>query len=318
MKSRRPLIAAAVFLAGGLLRLPLEQAVTADFRQQGLLSPPLEIATREKIGQNSWAIALSGLRTLVATFAQLQATGHFNKCEWTDLEGWMNTAVELSPQGTYYWDMGAWHMAYNAAAWYRLESDLPPLRKQAEERRWVEKGRQFYIRGIANNPGDWQLPMLYAVLLTDGRRFPDDQAAVEALRKAVATGKAPPYVHRQRFFAEARAGKDPAEMLAAVRSLLVHQENRVPTLLALCYTLEYQTNEPEDPAALALSIFGSEERALRILGDYYVNNVVDRMPERGVETGIRILEGRRGISPEDPKSYIRLKEVARQRLTLGH
>src|SRR5688572_17067373 len=122
MKSRRPLLAAAVLLAGGGLRLPLEQALTKDFQKQGLLSTPLDIDLREKIGQNSWAIALSGLRTLVATFAHLQATGYFNDWAWTDVEDSMETAVELSPEGPYYWDMGAWHMAYNAASWYRLDS----------------------------------------------------------------------------------------------------------------------------------------------------------------------------------------------------
>jgi hypothetical protein len=316
MKSRRPLIAAAVFLAGGAVRLHLEQRVTEDFRKQGLLSAPLDIELRQKIGQNSWAIALSGQRTLVATFANLQATGYFGECAWPEVADCMETAVELSPEGAYYWDMGAWHMAYNAASWYRVDSGMPPVRAKAEERRWIQKGRKFYERGIANNPGDWQLPALLGQLLSDPRRNPDNQAAAEAFRKSVATGKAPPHILRQRFFAEARAGADPAEMLAAVRALLDKPGNRVPTLLALRYSLEYQLHEPEDPAALAVEIFGSEEKALRNLGDYYVNNVLQRMPERGVEAAIRILEGRRGISPEDRKSSIRQKEEARERLAL--
>lgn len=316
MKSRRPLLAAAVLLVAGVLRLPVEKALTKDFQEQGLLSAPLEIGLRERIGQNSSAIALAGLRTLVATFAHLQATGYFSECAWADVESSMETAAQLSPHGPYYWDMGAWHMAYNAASWYRLDSGLPPIRARAEARRWVAKGRHFYERGIANNPDDWQLPSLLGQLLSDARREPDDQAAVEAFRKAVATGKAPPHIHRQRFFAEARAEADPREILAAVRALLATPGNRVPTLLGLQYTLEYQVHEPEDPAALALGIFGSEEKALRNLGDYYVNNLLDRMPERGVEAAIRVLEGRRGISPEDRRSFIRQKDEARKRLAL--
>jgi hypothetical protein len=316
MKSRRPLLAAAVLLAGGALRLPLEQGVTEKFREQGLLSAPINIELREKIGQNSWAIALSGLRTLVASIANLQATGHFNECAWTDVEDWMETAVELSPEGTYYWDMGAWHLAYNASSWYRLDSGLPPIRAKAESRRWIEKGRRFYERGVANNPDNWQLLALQAQLLSDPRRDPDDKAAVEAYRKAVATGKASQEIQRQRFFSEARAGTDPVKMRAAVSALLEKPENRVPTLLCLHYTLEYQAHEPENPVALALEIFGREDRALRNLGEYYVNNVLNRMPERGVEAAIRMLEARQGISPEDPKSFIRQKEVDRERLAL--
>ncbi|MCW1922251.1 hypothetical protein OKA05_06780 [Luteolibacter arcticus] len=316
MKSRRPLLAVAVLLVAGVLRLPMEEALTKDFQKQGLLSPPLEIGLREKIGQNSSAIALAGLRTLVATFAHLEATEHFHECAWGEVERSMETTVQLAPHGPYYWDMGAWHMAYNAASWYRMDSGLPPVRAKAEARRWIAKGRHFYERGIANNPGDWQLPSLYGQLLSDARRDPDDKAAVEAFRKAVATGKAPPHIHRQRFFAEARAGGDPAEMLAAVRSLLATPENRVPTLLCLCYTLEYQVHEPDDPLALVRDVFGNEEKALRNLGEYHVNNLLDRMPERGVETALRLLEQQRGISPEDRRSFIRQKEEARDRLAL--
>ncbi|MEK7952983.1 hypothetical protein [Luteolibacter soli] len=319
MKARhRNLLAVVVLAAGGLLRLPAEQAITARFREEGLLSAPLEIGIKERIGQNSSAIALAGLRTLVATFTHLQATEAFTACDWPEVEKLMETTVQLSPRGPYYWDMGAWHMAYNASSWYRMDSGLPPLRAKAEAHRWIEKGRNFYVRGIANNPGDWQLPSLYGQLLSDARREPDDKAAVEAFRKAVATGKAPPHIHRQRFFAEARAGADPKEMLAAVSSLLAKQGNRVPTLLCLRYTLEYQLHEPEDPAALALEIFGSEEKALRNLGEYHVNNLLDRMPERGVEAAVRLLERRRGISPEDDKSFIRQKEKDGERLALDH
>jgi hypothetical protein len=317
MKQRyRNLLALAVLAAGGLLRLPAEQSMTARFREKGLLAAPLDLELKEQIGQNSSAIALAGLRTLVATFTFLEASEAFTTCNWPDVEKTMETTVQLSPKGAYYWDMGAWHMAYNASSWYRLDSGMPPVRAKAESRRWIDKGRRFYERGIANNPGDYELLALQAQLLSDPRRYPDDQAAVESYRKAVATGKASAEIQRQRFFAEARAGTDPTEMRAAVSAMLEKPQNRVPTLLSLHYTLEYQAHEPEDPAALALQIFGSEDRALRNLGEYYVNNVLFRMPERGVEAALRLLEGRRGISPEDPKSFIRQKEVARERLAL--
>ena len=315
-KSRRPLIAVAVLLVAGGVRLHVEEAMTKRFQQAELLSPPLEPDLGRRIGQNSWAIALSGLRTFVATFTHLQATDRFNRCQWPEVEELMDTTVQLSPRGSYYWDMGAWHMAYNAASWYKIDSGMPPIRAKAEWRRWIEKGRKFYERGIANNPGDPQLPAMLGLLLSDPHRVPDDKAAVEAFRKAVATGKATQEVHRQRFFAEARAGADPTEMLAAINALLAQAGNRVPTLLCLKYTLEYQLHEPEDPAKLATDIFGSEDKALRNLGEFYVNNLMDRMPERGVEAAVRLLEGRRGISPEDPKSYIRQKEVDRERQAL--
>ena len=108
MKSRRrPLFAAAaVLLVAGALRMPVEQAMTRDFREHGLLSRPLELGLREKIGQNSSAVALAGLRTLVATFTHLKVTECFSGQRWPELEKAMNTTVQLAPRRAYYWDLG--------------------------------------------------------------------------------------------------------------------------------------------------------------------------------------------------------------------
>jgi hypothetical protein len=309
MKSRRRslLAAAAVLLTGGGLRLGIEQAMTEDFRAQGLLSEPLEIGMREKLGQNSSAVALAGLRTLVATFTHLKVTESFSYQKWPELEKAINTTVQLAPRGTYYWDIGGWHIGINASAWYRHESGLPPLRARAEARRWVEKGREFFERGLRNNPDDWRLAAALGNLCSDPYRFPDDSRAAAAYARAVATGQAPLYVRRARLIADARAAEDPAGTLAEIHGLLAEQANRVPTLLCLAYALECRLQPPADPAARALEIFGSEEKALRNLGGYFLN-LHERLPMNGVETAVRLLEHRRQIPPEDPRSFIFKRE----------
>lgn len=328
MKVRhRHLLAAAVLIAGGLLRLPAEQALTADLRAKGLLAEPLDLGLKEQIGQNSTAIALAGLQTLVATFTHLQATEHFSSSEyawndprraasWYKVEEAMETTVQLAPRGAYYWDMGAWHMAYNAASWFRLDSGLPPVRAKAEASRWIRKGRDFYERGIARNPDNWELPAALGALLSDPNREPDDRAAADAYRRALAVEGAPPFLRRQLLYAEARGGGDPEKSLAEVRRLLQNPANRTPSLLCMAYSLEYRAHEPDDPLDLALAIFGSEEKALRNLSDYHVNSLVQRWPVTGIEAAVRRLEGRKGISPDDPASAIRQKEEARARLGL--
>lgn len=305
MKPRlRPTLAAAlVLLAAGGLRLGFEQRLTESFRRDGLLDRPLEIGLREKIGQNSSAVALAGLRTLVATFTHLQATDDFYATRWTDLAKAMDTTVQLAPRASYYWDIGGWHIGINASAWYRHESGLPPLRARAEARRWVEKGREFFERGIRNNPDDWRLSAALGNLCSDPYRFPDDDRAAAAYARAVATGQAPLYVQRARLIADARAAKDPAKTLAEIRQLLTHPPNRVPTLLCLAYALECRLQPPADPTARALEIFGNEEKALRNLGGYFLN-VHERLPMHGVETAVRVLEHRRDIAPDDPRSFI--------------
>jgi hypothetical protein len=309
MKSRRrPLFAAAVVLvAAGFARLPLERAMTEDFRARGLLSEPLELGLREKIGQNSSAVALAGLRTLVATFTHLQVTDHFSAQRWPELERAMNTTVQLAPRGTYYWDIGGWHLGTNAASYYRMDAGLPELRARAESRRWVEKGREYFARGIRNNPDDWRLRAALGDLYSDVFRFPDDALAAEAYAGAVATGEAPAAVHRALFRAQVRAGKDPAKSLAELREILKVPTNRVPTLLSLAYALEYGLEPPDDPVARAVEIFGSEEKALRNLGSYFLD-VTNRFPKDGVETVVRLLEYRQNIAPDDPLSFIRQRD----------
>ena len=310
MKSRRRAIlsALAVLVAGGWVRLHLEDGATKEFRREGLLSEPLDIDVREKIGQNSAVVALAGLRTLVASFASLRATEQFTNTEWPELEESVNTTVQLSPKTEYYWDIGGWHLAYNAAAFYRNDPDLSRLRAESEARRWVEKGREFFERGTRNNPDDWRLAAHLGNLYSSAYHFPDDKKAVSAYSRSWATGKADPRVRRNLLQARARTGEDPAVLLAELQSLLqADPGSAVPSMLALRYVLEARISPPEDPVARAVGIFGSEQRALRILGAYFTD-YLDRMPQTGVETAIRLLEGRAGIAPDSPGSYIRQRE----------
>ena len=108
--------------------------------------------------------------------------------------------------------------------------------------------------------------------------------------------------------ARARTGEAPAVLLPELQSLLQSDPgSAVPSMLALRYVLEARISPPEDPVARAVGIFGSEQRALRILGAYFTD-YLDRMPQTGVETAIRLLEGRAGIAPDSPKSHIRQRE----------
>ncbi|WP_035608765.1 hypothetical protein [Haloferula sp. BvORR071] len=321
MISRRlvHITALLVMLAGGALRLPLEARLTAKFRDQGLLAKPIDIDLREKIGQEKWSVALAGLRTLVAGFSALRATEQFHNTDWPGLAESVNTTVELAPKTEFYWDIGGWHMAYNAASSYRYDKDQDrsKLWREAKARAWVEKGREFYHRGVRNNPGDPKLAMLLGDLYSDLFRFPDDAEALKAYRQAEATGKAPPQVKRRILQARARLGEDPATLLPDLKKLFIEDPtSRVPTLLCLAYVLEAQLSPPDDYLARAVQIFGSEKRAWQLLGTYF-GNVGDRMPMTAVEPAVRLLERKAGISPDDRESYIHEREknemIARSR-----
>jgi hypothetical protein len=117
------IVAIALLVFGGL-RLPFEARLSGELRAAGLFPPPLEIGTRDKIGQTSSAVALGGLRTLVATFFNLRAFTFFTEQRWADVGDTFETIVDLAPRTRYYWETGSWHQSYNAASYYMNDSKL--------------------------------------------------------------------------------------------------------------------------------------------------------------------------------------------------
>ena len=69
-------VLAAVVLTG-MLRRPLDDRLTDDMRERNLLPSPIEMDTREELGQTTLAIALGGLRPLVAAMLNIRAHGYW-------------------------------------------------------------------------------------------------------------------------------------------------------------------------------------------------------------------------------------------------
>ena len=296
-RCRRPLIAFAALLLAGAVRLPLEAALTGELCAAGLLAPPLPVGTRDKIGQTSAAVALGGLRTLVATFLNLRAYTFFTETRWDDVADTFDTIVELAPQTIYYWQTGAWHQAYNASSYYLNDSNLPPLRRDAAWRASVLKGRAFLERGIRNNPGDPKLNTYLGYLLTDHHKnhaFRDADAtflaAAEAYKVAAAAADSLPFLRRFQLYALARVAGRQAEALVLARQLYQDLGNRTPTLQCVYFVLEAHANPSLiDPAKFAISIFGSAEKAYATLANYWLRGN-ERLPVHGVARALKALE----------------------------
>jgi hypothetical protein len=288
------LVALLVF---GAARMPFETKLGRELRDARLFPPPLEIGTREKIGQTSSAVALGGLRTLVATFLNLRAFTFFTEQRWDDVEGTFETIVDLAPQTRYYWDTGSWHMAYNAASYYLNDSKLPALRRREAWRSAIVKGRALLERGVRNNPGDWNLLASLGFLLSDSNKFPAFRdpnetfaAAAEAYRKSAETGKALGYVKRSWFYSLARVEGREGEALALGRALYdAGEQNRTPTLRMLLVVLEARENPSMDVAKRAIELFGSPEKAYEALSSHW-RRTRERFPVYGVASGLESLE----------------------------
>lgn len=298
-------ILTVALLAFGAARMPFEAGLGKELRASGLVPQAMEIDTREKIGQTSSAVALGGLRTLVATFLNLRAFTFFQEQRWDDVADTYDTIVDLAPRTRYYWETGSWHSAYNAASYYLNDSKLPALRRKEAWRASIYRGRAFLERGIRNNPNDWSLLGNLGFLLQDANKFPafrntDETftAAADAYARAAATGRAPAYLRRAGFFALARVSGKEKEALAFARTLYKEPQNRVPTLLTLLLVLEAHENPEMDTAARAIEIFGTPEKAYEALSNQWFRTR-ERFPVYGVAKALESLERQLKIPKED-------------------
>jgi hypothetical protein len=278
------------------VRLPFEVGLAKELRAAGLTPPPMEIGTRDKIGQTSSAVALGGLRTLVATFLNLRAFSFFEEQRWDDLTDTFDTIVDLAPRTRYYWETGSWHSAYNAASYYINDSKLPALRRREAWRASILKGRAFLERGVRTNPADWSILANLGFLLSDSNkvaafRAPDETfaAAADAYRRSADTGKALPYVRRAELYSLARVAGKEAEALALARSLYAAPRNRAPTLLILLLVLEAHENPSMDSSRRAIELFGTPEKAYDALTSHW-QRTRERFPVYGVAAALESLE----------------------------
>lgn len=298
MKPRHKyVIVAAAVLAFGAARLPYEAMLSREFRAARLFPPRLAISTWDHIDQTSAAVALGGLRTLVATFLNLRAYTAFTDRRWEVVAKTFDTIVDLAPRTRFYWESGSWHLAYNAASYYLNDSKLPPLRRREAWRSYIWKGRAFLERGIRNNPDDWSLLANLGFMLADSNKFPafrDNDAtfaaAAAAYQQSAAIGKAPAFVRRAWLYSLARVPGRESEALALARSLYAAgPRNRTPTLAMLLLVLEAHADPSLDVARRAGELFGSPDKAYAALSGHW-QRTRDHFPVYGVAVGLESLE----------------------------
>lgn len=304
---RRLSAAATVLVVSGIVRMPLEQALTKDLQAQGLLSKPLNIETRKKVGQSFWAVSLGGLRTLVATVLNLRAFSFFENQQWVQLADTYETIAQLAPNTDYYWDTGSWHMAYNAAAYYQTSSDLPELRRRAEWRQWIERGTSFLEEGTKQNPDSWYLWSRLGWIYSDPNKLIDYEKSADAYINSVKAGNALPYVQNGAAYSLARVPGREDEALEIIRERRKEPRGRVPTMNGLAFALEYRANPSRDTYQLALDIFGSENEAYDQLTPYYLETRKN-FPMDGMAEILKKLESRLSV-PADRSVFKQRKEL---------
>ncbi len=193
-----------VLFLTGLARLPFEQKLAVELRERGLIQAPIDLDTRDKLGQTTYAVALGGLRSLVAAIKNLSAHTHFGNQEWFKLEEEYQTITTLQPRVRYYWETGAWHLAYNAYADYADKPGVPEARRRLAQKDFLARGRRMLEEGVENNPRDWRLHQALARLLNDPFKPQDLPAAAAVFEKALQIEGVPQQLQREYLYTLSR------------------------------------------------------------------------------------------------------------------
>ncbi len=237
------LVFVAVLVFGGI-KLPAEHHLFTARAERHLQSIPLDLNLREQIGQLGFVAALSGFRSVVADFLFIQAHVAWERTEWSRVLLLFRQVTTLQPRGILFWEMAAWHMAWNASVAALNDPAQPRLALRIKaQREYFDLGRDFLERGIQNNPDRPQLYDALARLYRD--KYKDHARAAEYFEKTAEKPGAPRYV--KRFAAYELSYCEGREREAYERLMQLYaagDQERPPTLISRLKYLEGKLNIP--------------------------------------------------------------------------
>jgi len=145
-----------------------------------------------------------------------------------------------------FWDMAAWHMAWNASVAAMNDRTQPRLALRIKaQREYFALGKDFLERGIKNNPGRPQLYESLARLYKE--KYQDHARASEFFAKAAAIPGAPSYDKRFSAYELSYCEGREREAYQRLRQLYDTGENeRLPTLITRLKFLENKLNIAQD------------------------------------------------------------------------
>jgi hypothetical protein len=231
-------------LLWGALRLPFEHALFKERARQHLTAVPVNLELREQVGQLGFAAALSGFRGVVADLLFIQAHAAWERTEWSRMLLLFRQVTALQPRSIQFWDMAAWHMAWNASAAALNDRAQPrhALRVKAQ-REYFAIGREFLEQGIRNNP---QRPELYEAMARLYReKYRDHARAAEYYDLAASKPGAPAYARRFAAYELSHVEGRQREAYERLRALYDEgEQQRLPTLIRRLNFLEESLNIP--------------------------------------------------------------------------
>ena len=259
----------AVLAATGLAMHPLESRLVSGMRDRGLLQEPLSLETREDLGITGLAIALGGLRSLIASMLNLRAHEHWQNQRWFELAKTYQTATALQPQTRYYWEVASWHLVSNAYADYEDKPGVPEGRRRELQQQFFEKGMAFLEEAVRRNPDDWRLWAALGHGHSQTWRPQDLSAAADAYRRAAELSGSL-QMQRQHLYSLCRVAGREAEAWEAAQAVWANPHNRrFPSTRSIFFAMQEWAAPPPAERIPLEEIFGGRRETLLNLADYW-------------------------------------------------
>jgi hypothetical protein len=242
----RAVLILATLLTFGVIKLPAERALSLQHRHLHLDPADLNLDLREQVGQLGFVAALSGFRAMVADVLFIKAHVAWERTEWGRVLFLFRQVTSLQPRVILFWDMAAWHMAWNASVAAMNDPSQPRLALRVKaQREYFALGKDFLERGIENNPDKPQLYESLARLYRD--KYQDHARASEFFAKAAALPGAPSYDRRFSAYELSYCEGRERDAYERLRQLYDEGEDeRLPTLITRLKFLENKLAIPSE------------------------------------------------------------------------
>lgn len=291
----------------GQVRMGFEAELTREMREGKLLTPSLGMEQREMLDQKGFAAAFGSVRPVWAAMKSLGSTKYHVAGEWDELEEAYGEIVVLDPRNYNYWDVGSWHLAYNASSASLEDVGLPPLQRRALFRDYIEKGSAFLDRGIEANPEEWRLYVLKARLWSSQFRILDYPLVVDTLREALKVEGIPAgeraSMERMVFYSLLRIPERRQEAWdVGVRLMRKGESRRFPSLMNGVFVLGLDPTIVKGGEVWGVDeVYGGEREAYKNLRNYWRGRE-EGVPTRGLERLLRKMEVELGVR-EDSRLF---------------
>lgn len=304
-----------LLLVAGLLRVPFERPLAREMRSAGILPEPINLETSEALGQTSAAIALGGLRSLVAAVLNFsKVVPAWQDRDWLGIFDTFEQIHTLQPETGYYWEAAAGYAADDAYSDFRDRAGVPEWRRKLRRDEFFQKGEGYLTAGIENLPEDIRLYQMKARLRSDIYKpeHIDYAAAANVLDKAVQLENATDVLRRYRLYLMSRVPERRSEALQLARQIYQDPMARYPSVKSLIFALQNEFPEAPGQRIPDRELYKTDAEFLRGLFNHYQRRE-EKLPMVGVREEIERL-----VKPMDlPYSLDPLRNSDIARIT-GH